>query len=290
MNYTLLVEKYIHDELDPKAREEFEKQLAENPELRAELENAEALLRFMKEQHRKLSHKTELIEEDQSGDHHLSKEEQKELEKLYIARKKENSEDEIHFMNELKTSHEKFTEKGSERKRKIMINKYLFWSVAAAMVVILAISSVVTLNTLKKNSYELLFTEYFEPVRTYMVTRSAGDMKNSELEEALFAYEQGNYGISAGLMEELDRQEGLKPEYQLIRSIALIETGDHAGALQQLSLIEGDSLLMKYATWYKGLIYLKLQDKEKALAYFRELQSGTDYFARMSKEISEKLD
>lgn len=290
MNYTLLVEKYIHDELDPEARKDFEKELAVNPELRTELENAEALLRFMKEQHHRLSHKNELIEEEGPEEHHLSDEEQKELERLYIARKKGKSPDELHFMDQLKDSQKKFAEKGATGNRKIMINRYLFWSVAAAVVAVLAISSVITFNALRQNSYELLFTEYFEPVRTYMVTRSGSGRQNSELEKALFAYEQGNYAASVNLMEELNRQEGLKPEHQLIRGIALIKTGDYAGALQQLSYVGGDSLLIKYATWYKGLIYLKLQDKQKALECFNELQSGKDYFARMSKEVSEKLD
>lgn len=129
---------------------------------------------------------------------------------------------------------------------------------------------------------------YFHPLPNLVspVVRSAD--RAGESDAAFRAYEDGRYAQAA---KEFKKGGG-NPHaalYQAICYLAIDSTGAALHILEGFSASDEDLPWETYRKWYLGITFMKIGEKQKAQALFKELAAYTNPVQEKAAEILEKL-
>ncbi len=131
---------------------------------------------------------------------------------------------------------------------------------------------------------------YFEPFENAGggIKRSADEEKEL-LQEALLAYDQGNYVSAIGLFNEIPVTDENRLEVLMYAGNAYLATGQTAQAKEMFTnIIEDNMGLVIQAKWYLSLCYLKEGDVVNARPLLEEIESTGKY--NKSDDAAEILD
>ncbi len=152
---------------------------------------------------------------------------------------------------------------------------------AASIVLIVALYFVI--NTLGSPSHEELFQNYYEPYTTYAPVTMRGDGGDiTPMEQALGAYEAGNYDRAAEQLEAL--APGEQRDFYLAHSyMALGEESRATPLLEQLA--ETSAEPASTINWYLALAYLKSDNTEQSREILHNLASYDNSYKAKARQL-----
>ncbi|MDA8693336.1 hypothetical protein N9L92_04675 [Saprospiraceae bacterium] len=129
--------------------------------------------------------------------------------------------------------------------------------------------------------YNDLFDEYFIPSQIIISRTSTEPTTLLQCQEA---YNQGNYGLAAGVF--LGYEPILEPPSRLAYATSLIKTDKEEAAIIQLKKLEPVPLYNEASYWYQGLLSLRKSDIENMKTQFAQIKEGSRYKPKTLEVIS----
>ena len=285
MKYTWLVEKYLEGELSGEELRRFELEILRKPEVAEEVERIRSLNRFMEEQHRKMSDQAGLLEDFSDIENIVNIDEiGRDLEELKIHKISSSKDPETRLRNRimLNRTRESLIRSGSGR---MIVRKTSLW-MAAASLVLVAITSTIALTTHKKASYTALYDQYYEH-RSADVPRDA-DASGSPYEMAMMDYNAADYADAMQLFNTI-QVEGVDNYYYFFKGLTAMELGKYQLALENLARLDGDQLLEEEGMWYRSLCYLKLKDEKAAKELLTRIIQRDGFYRKKARELRRQI-
>lgn len=168
--------------------------------------------------------------------------------------------------------------------------KKLVWYAAASVVVLLVVFTSMMRN--RAYSDEQLYASYYQPYKSGKnISRSAATSNNA-LNSALLELDKGNYPRALKWLESAAVTEKNGYSVNFFSGIAFQELGDYHKAISSFSAVvrEGDNLLVEQSEWYIGLCYLRVEERQKAIAQFRSISSGKGFYREQSSKLLRQLE
>ena len=168
--------------------------------------------------------------------------------------------------------------------------KNLVWYAAASVVVLLVVFTSMMRN--KAYSDEQLYASYYQPYKSGKnISRSAVTSSNA-LNSALREIDRDNYPGALKLLESAAVTENPGYSVNFFSGIAFQELGEYHKAISSFSAVvkEGDNLLVEQSEWYIGLCYLRIEERQKAIAQFRTISAGKGFYREQSSKLLRQLE
>ncbi|MEK6476868.1 tetratricopeptide repeat protein [Catalinimonas sp. 4WD22] len=194
-----------------------------------------------------------------------------------------------HFSSELKSRLKESDQaskgsKGSKSYRRIFLNSL---AVAATISLFFVLGYVLMDNASPEALYQTHYQAY--PNIVNPVERSAS-AESSELNNAMRAYEQGDYQEAVTLFEQAE--EPLSTSYEFYLAISYLELANYQNAVELLKKVEQSEVEAYHypALWYQGMAYLVQKDTENAKQILKQLsESGDNYYSTKASELLQEL-
>lgn len=200
----------------------------------------------------------------------------KEYEELY------KSEETIQFKNTIKEVQNEYKNNTSKNKR-----PWLYYLSAALIAMLITI---ITLMPQEKSSQEL-YVDYFE-LSDIPSLVSRGNGEDASLIDAERYFEDGNYNEALNiLIPKASTDTKSKASILLYKGISEMELEQFDNAHATFDQLSNSNLIdAPMGTWYKALLYLKMNNPEKAKELLTQISdSSSHYKYKEAKEILEKI-
>lgn len=165
------------------------------------------------------------------------------------------------------------------------------WYLYAAAAAILVVLGLVFYHS--EPNYEKLYAANFKayPNVVAPTVRDNGGFQEDEIATAFSYYDSRRYADAVTAFEKLYQanNEDYAFFYYSMSLMAMGDTQKGITALENHAWKEPDDY-KTIAHWYLGLAYLKLQNKEKAVAHLEESANTSDPVAKKATEILQKLE
>jgi len=146
------------------------------------------------------------------------------------------------------------------------------------------------------NQEEQLFAQHFEympsAIRVEGAERDVSAQESSLLASAVQAYETGAYKDAEGMFRAYLSQQSEDTEVSFYYALLQLGKGNAGVAVPILKEVAEQPPRAGYeraANWYLGLAQLKMDNTPKAIAYFEQLESGEDRFAKNAQDVLTQL-
>jgi tetratricopeptide (TPR) repeat protein len=284
MKYTWLVEKYLEGDLHGKERKEFELMILTDPSVAEEVERIRKLHAFSFEQHRKLKNSVELIEEFNDPVHVLREDEiMQDLDSMKI-RKITDPAGYRDMLQKIRKTMGRDSSEKRDAKIRILL-KHNFWLTAASFALILTVSSLLLVRSLRNSDPLAAYAEFYHPYAPELTIRSTEEATADDYLSGLNEYRNANYSNALALFNaSLAHDPGNLPVY-LFKGISLMELGDFSQALLSFKELHSDPILDEYGRWYSGMCFLQLGRTDEARKIFRDLSRQRGYFAPQARAV-----
>jgi tetratricopeptide (TPR) repeat protein len=159
---------------------------------------------------------------------------------------------------------------------------------AAAVMLVIAVTSVIYLNREKPN--ETLFAAYFQPYPS-TIPSPRGKPSEGLMAEAMAKYKAGDYREALKIYQSIVQTE---PSYTMayfyagISYLAVNVPQQAITSLQKVIADEG-SKYQEHAEWYLGLAYLKANALENAKSQLNRIISRHGLYAEQATELLQRL-
>lgn len=142
------------------------------------------------------------------------------------------------------------------------------WVAAAAVIIAIATTALFFLQ--QSGSREQLFTGHYKPDPGLSTTMSQTD--NYEFEKAMVEYKSGNYTKALAGWEKLLSSKPDNDTLHYFIANAHLATGNQEGAIEHFEKVlpVANSEFINESYWYLGLVYIKKNDKQKAITYLQQ--------------------
>ncbi|MBW1295304.1 tetratricopeptide repeat protein [Aquimarina litoralis] len=173
-----------------------------------------------------------------------------------------------------------------ENSKSASISYSLFWKIAASIVILIGVGTLLwnTLNT--SDDLMDLYTAYYEVYPVEDVTRGSAA---TELDLVMKNYEQGNYEKVVAILSQ-DTSFSLTEQMRLYLGNSYLNLGREQDALKQFEQIRLDSKYSENANWYSALTYLKLKEVKKASVLLRKIIDFDGIYREKAQELLTKLE
>ncbi len=167
---------------------------------------------------------------------------------------------------------------------KILLNRYLFFGIAAAVAILFSI-----VTFLQPRDIEDAFSEYYAPYQLDINTRSA-EIKDNGIYFALKLYQAKEYEAAYNALTNYTNSNSNDSAGEYFLGICCIELKKYQQAESNLiDVINSKSLGYNlHAKWYLSMVYLKNKEKDKALPYLTELSNSNNLYSHDAKIILKK--
>lgn len=165
---------------------------------------------------------------------------------------------------------------------------YTKWLIAASIIVILAIPSLMFFGQ-KTTNKDALFAANFEPYKNVVHPIVRGESSDDIKTKAFIAYEAKSYDDALLYFNTILKEH---PDGAILfyKSIILLQKEDYNKAL---GILESNTAipnqLKQQQQWYLGLVYLKTNQTDKAKAIFKTLSENNYFKAKQSKKLLDNL-
>lgn len=173
---------------------------------------------------------------------------------------------------------EKQYEKSSEQKETSLKSFKQWIPAAAAATLLLCICSYFFLNSSNSLRSDEIYQNYYSALEMDYTQR--GNAEQSLLKDLNTAYNKQAYQESAVILNELIAKDD-KLDYKLYLAITFIEQNKIMDAQKLLSEIaSSNTIIANQAKWYLALTNIKMDNKEEATKYLKELSldENSDHF------------
>ena len=155
-----------------------------------------------------------------------------------------------------------------------IINRPLYkW--VAGVILLISISFFISWHFLTpRNSYDRLFAQYYQTYPLDFMNRSDGNVL-SNLYMAFTAYQERNYTESLTLFNKVIETDSTLVVAYFYRGISCIETNNLPLAITSFNKVlhfEQNSYAPQ-SHWYSALTYVRLKDKDNAMAHLKWLKT-----------------
>lgn len=200
----------------------------------------------------------------------------KEYEELY------SNKETIQLKQVIKQAQNDYKNGASKNKR-----PWLYYLSAALIAILITI---ITLMPQEKSSQELYVDYYNTSDIPSLVSRGGGE--DASLMDASRYFEEGNYNEALKILI-LKSSTDLKNRASILlyKGISEMELGQFDNAHASFDQLRNSDLIdAPMGTWYKALLYLKMNDSEKAKVLLTQISaSSSNYKYKEAKELLEKL-
>lgn len=217
-----------------------------------------------------------LSEDTWSAAENVDEKRLKEYEELY------KSEESIQLKQVIKQSQNDYKNNTSKNKR-----PWLYY-LSAALVALLI--TIITLIPQEKSSQEL-YVDYFE-LSDIPALVSRGNGEDASLIDAERYFEEGNYNeVLKVLIPKVSTNTKSKASILLYKGISEMELGQFDNAHATFDQLRNSNLIdAPMGTWYKALLYLKMNDSEKAKKLLMQISASSSHYKyKEATELLEKL-
>ena len=165
--------------------------------------------------------------------------------------------------------------------------KYLKYPVAAAIIVLIGFS---LFQILTFKSPSEVYQIYYKPYQTDISTRSIIN-STDKIQLSYILYQEGNYEASFEILSNYLEKNIDDQAAQFYYSMNAIELDKNELAIKELLLIEENTFspFSLHARWYLAMVYLKLNQADKARIYLEILSLEDNMYSKKAKEILKKL-
>lgn len=168
--------------------------------------------------------------------------------------------------------------------------KNLFWYAAASVILLMFV--VTSLMRGKIYSNQQLYTAYYHPyTEVENVSRSVGGAYGS-MSSALREIDHGDFHTALKYLDNVpaNEQDGFSTHFY--SGVAYQELGEYNRAITSFAKVirHGDNLLVEQSEWYMGLCYLRVDEREKALAQFKAIVSRKGFYGEQSGKLLKQLE
>ena len=195
---------------------------------------------------------------------------------------------EVYGRNLTRMAFKERRKKRKERRQKVLaIRRY---SAAAALVLLLVV--IPLFYYLSSPSLSRLYANHFETV----LASPGRDYKEGidhRFYEGLEHYNEKRYKKAVSLLKPLSQNNAFprQSEASFYLGVAFMSSEQFEEALNSFGRIGTTSGLLQKTQWYRGLCYLKLKDKEKALESFKAIVVQEDHYKKEeAQELIEALE
>ncbi|MBI5219075.1 MAG: tetratricopeptide repeat protein [Bacteroidia bacterium] len=173
-------------------------------------------------------------------------------------------------------------------KRRIPV--YAYW-IAAAVVLIILVCTLVLKFTEKKKSNEILFAEYYQTHEPFCV-RSSDSLQKNPSADCMKEYSKKNYGEALSCFKKLLNSDNNNRICIFFSGISYIETKNYKDAIACFNILteKKDINFSNASLWYSGLCYLKENKTDSALVCFRKLVSTDGFYKEKAHDIIRELE
>jgi len=168
-----------------------------------------------------------------------------------------------------------------------LIKKYAYL-IAAACVIVAIIGTVLLLQ---KPSSKELYAAYFKPYPNTIapIVRDGTNNANTNLQQAMYLYEQENYFAAKQILDTLKVEEK-KHEIILYKAVCLMQQQAYKQAYDILTNINEPNNQIQYATeWYRALCALQLKKISIAKNILQTLQKKENAYQLEARKLLEDL-
>lgn len=163
-----------------------------------------------------------------------------------------------------------------------------FWQWAAAASIVVA-ALFTTLQLLRGPDYDALFSTYYEPYPNTLAPVERSANADSGLLQAFAYYDLGDYDKAIKAFQQLKQSEQWK-DLQLylgISQMALNQNEEARKSFEATIAAKGET--SSIASWYLGLLYLKMQQPEKAKPFIITTAETDNPFAGNAQKLGNEL-
>lgn len=166
--------------------------------------------------------------------------------------------------------------------------RLLYWSAAASVIVLIAVSSLLQHRNISDQD---LYASYFQPYNNIGgISRSASTSANL-LSEAIREIDKGDYSTALDMLQVVaaEKKDGFTASFYSGKAYQAL--GDYKNAIRSFSEVvqHGDNLLVEQSKWFIGLCYLKINEHAKAVSQFRSIVAGDGFYAQKSNDLLKQL-
>ncbi len=282
MNYSEKIDKYLDGELQGNELRQFENELLMNPELAEAVDKFRNLYDFIRQQHTKMM----------SGTRKKYRIEYQEINELIDTYRLKNGEEEPKeikiFRKKLENAYRNYMQNTS--KHGLMKTKRI-WFAAAAIGLLIIVTSVIYYLQNKTYSNERLYSMYYEPYTKNIFSRLESGEPEGIFMQAMIKYADEDYENALDLFKRVSSTDDFILPAHFYSGISFMQTGQyHEAASSFLYIIkQPDNELIYQSEWYLGLCYLKTDETGKAFTQLKKITRSNSIYKEKTEDILKKL-
>lgn len=162
-------------------------------------------------------------------------------------------------------------------------NRRYKWLAIAASLALIATVSYLIVNQMRSVDTKAIYNELYSPYPN--VIAPANRSGSTSGIEGLKLYEQGNYKAALEVLSDHEKNDTIN----FYMAQALLATGSDARALAYFSSIDHTSKFSNAAHWYEALIYLKQQQKGKAIEKLDRIIDANNAYSDKARKVKALL-
>ncbi len=263
MEDSLLIEKFLNDQLSPLEKENVLKRIEQDPSFRAQVRFEQELMDSL----------------DPRGWNFLDPNEDPTITLFEEAFKSEKTQD-------LKRTLEEVSYNYSNQSTSKRSTRWILYSSAAMIAVIVGLFAWFNTN----ESPQDLYASYFDPTDLTSVA-VRGDSTEDLLIQAEIAFEDKDYKKTLSIIDEqLKDLQNSKSAVYLYKGISHMELNEFNAAEDTFNtLIDSNLMDAEKGLWFEALLFLKMNDTKAAKKVLQEIVDNNYYNYSKASEVLKKL-
>lgn len=163
---------------------------------------------------------------------------------------------------------------------------------AASIVVLLTLGSIILFTFYNSNSTIDVFNEYYQPYEMSMTSRNVDSNVDTDLITATNYYTNLDFKNAKLILDDLKSMEGDNSQVLIMLGVSNMELNQLEDAKDNfIAIISANNpFYSQQAEWYLTLTYLKLDDKSNALLHLKSIVSDTGFYKEKAIELIKELD
>jgi hypothetical protein len=159
--------------------------------------------------------------------------------------------------------------------------------VAASLILLLGISSLLSRYSSEDNIYQKFYTKY----ETTGISRSSNAIDDKNLSLALQKYNDKDYESALCLLQEVISRDQNNIVGHFYSGVSFQELGKFNNAIKEYEVVvnEKDNLFIEQAEWYIGLCYIQTKEDKKAIKQFKRIANNQGFYQEKALAILHKM-
>ncbi|WP_103069538.1 tetratricopeptide repeat protein [Aquimarina sediminis] len=161
------------------------------------------------------------------------------------------------------------------------------WKIAASIIVLLGIGSLIWRTTTSRNQTQNLYSSYYKPLPVNDMVRGSFDTI-TEVKSIIKHYINGSYD-SVVLALEKHPKLAEQQQLQLYLGNSYLNLNEEQKAASQFKEIKKKGKYYEIAQWYLSLTYLKLNKPKKATSILKEIVGYDGVYKKQASNLLKAL-